>query len=107
MAALLPPAAGEAARGGLLRAVAVASHAALLIVAAWIHLLRKQMHFTQPARTFTGFINYPTLHKRVYLLKKEHNFSDNDQQLLPSKTCKPGVTPLRNVRRLTLDCIIT
>ena len=67
--------------------------------------------FTRPARTFTGFINYPTLHKCVYLLKKKKkkklNFSDNDQQLLPSKTCKPGVTPLRNVRRLTLDCIIT
>lgn len=44
MAALLPPAAGQAARGGLLGAVAVAAHAALLVVAAWIHLLGKYMH---------------------------------------------------------------
>lgn len=44
MAALLPPAAGEAAGRSLLRAVAVASHAALLIVAARIHLLRKNTH---------------------------------------------------------------
>lgn len=42
MAALLPPAAGEAARGSLLRAVAVAAHATLLIIAAWVHLLRKR-----------------------------------------------------------------
>lgn len=45
MAALLPPAAGEAARRSLLRTVAVAAHAALLIVAAWIHLLRKDVLF--------------------------------------------------------------
>lgn len=42
MATLLPPAAGEAARGSLLRAVAVAAHTALLITAARIHLLRKR-----------------------------------------------------------------
>lgn len=44
MAALLPLAAGEAARGSFLRAVAVASHAALLIIAAWRHL-RKDVIF--------------------------------------------------------------
>ena len=38
MATLFPPAAGEASRGGLLRAVAVAAQAALLVTAAWIHL---------------------------------------------------------------------
>lgn len=42
IAALLPPAAVEAAGRGVMRAVAVASHAALLVVAAWIHLLEKQ-----------------------------------------------------------------
>lgn len=42
VAALLLPAAGEAAGRGLLRAVAVASHAALLIAAAWIHLLGRK-----------------------------------------------------------------
>lgn len=38
IAPLLPPAAVEAARWRVMRAVAVASHAALLIVAAWVHL---------------------------------------------------------------------
>lgn len=38
VAALLPAAAVEAARGRVLRAVAVTSHAALFVIAAWIHL---------------------------------------------------------------------
>lgn len=38
VAALLPPAAVEAAGGSVVRAVAVASHAALLIAAARVHL---------------------------------------------------------------------
>lgn len=42
IAALLPPAAVEAARWRVMRAVAVASHAALLIVAARVHLQEKQ-----------------------------------------------------------------
>lgn len=42
IAALLSPAAVETARWGVVRAVAVASHAALLIVAAWVHLQEKQ-----------------------------------------------------------------
>lgn len=41
VAALLPPAARAAARRRLLRAVAVAAHTALLVVTAWIHLLRQ------------------------------------------------------------------
>lgn len=40
IAALLPPAAVEAPRWGVVRAVAVATHAALLITAAWIHLAK-------------------------------------------------------------------
>lgn len=40
IAALLPPAAVKAPRGRMVRAVAVASHAALLITAAWIHLTK-------------------------------------------------------------------
>lgn len=40
IAALLPPAAVKAPRGSVVRAVAVASHAALLITAAWIHLTK-------------------------------------------------------------------
>lgn len=46
IAALLPPAAVEAAGRGVMRAVAVASHAALLIIAAWIHLLEEQKRET-------------------------------------------------------------
>lgn len=42
IAALLPPAAVETTRWRVMRAVAVASHAALLIVAAWVHLQEKQ-----------------------------------------------------------------
>lgn len=42
IAALLPPAAVETARWRVMRAVAVASHAALLVVAAWIHLQETQ-----------------------------------------------------------------
>lgn len=42
VAALLPAAAGQAARRGLLRAVAVAANAALLVIAARIHLLQTQ-----------------------------------------------------------------
>lgn len=38
MTALLPPATGEATRRSLLRAVAVAAHAALLVIAARVHL---------------------------------------------------------------------
>lgn len=38
IAALLPPPAVEALRGSVVRAVAVAPQAALLIAAAWIHL---------------------------------------------------------------------
>lgn len=40
IAALLPPPAVEAARGCVVRAVAVALQAALLIAAAWIHLAK-------------------------------------------------------------------
>lgn len=40
IAALLPPPAVEAARGSVLRAVAVAPQAALLIAAARIHLVK-------------------------------------------------------------------
>lgn len=43
MAALLPLAAGETARGSLLRAVAVTAHATLLVITAWIHQLRKDV----------------------------------------------------------------
>lgn len=46
IAALLPPAAVEAAGRGVMGAVAVASHAALLIIAAWIHLLEEQKRET-------------------------------------------------------------
>lgn len=42
IAALLPPAAVETPRWRVMRAVAVASHAALLVVAAWVHLQEKQ-----------------------------------------------------------------
>lgn len=42
IAALLPPAAVETARRRVMRAVAVASHAAFLIIAAWVHLQEKQ-----------------------------------------------------------------
>lgn len=38
IAALLPPTAVKAPRGSVVRAVTVASQAALLITAAWIHL---------------------------------------------------------------------
>lgn len=46
MAALLPAAAGEASRRSLLRAVAVAAHTALFVIAARIHLLG-QTHQTK------------------------------------------------------------
>lgn len=42
VAALLPPAAVETTRWRALRAVAVASYAALLIVAAWVQLQETQ-----------------------------------------------------------------
>lgn len=42
IAALLPPAAVETTRWRVMRAVAVASHAALLIIAAWVHLQERQ-----------------------------------------------------------------
>lgn len=47
MTALLPPATGEATRRSLLRAVAVAAHAALLVIAARVHLDRERRCYVQ------------------------------------------------------------
>lgn len=86
MAALLPPAAGEATRGRLLRAVAVASHAALLIIAAWIHLLREKDAFTQSI--YSVYERSHVAQAHIYLNKcvvKVHHLSDfrlNEQLFL-------------------------
>lgn len=52
MAALLSPAAGEAAGRGVLRAVAVSSHHALFVTAAWIALRMKKTDQIQPFSTY-------------------------------------------------------
>lgn len=46
IAALLPAAAVEAARGSVLGAVAVASHTAFFVIAAWIYLRGEKLIFT-------------------------------------------------------------
>lgn len=56
MATLLPPAAGEAARGRLLGAMAVTSHTALLIVATGIHLRKDVILLGDPGVDSSGAV---------------------------------------------------
>lgn len=56
MAALLSPAAGDAAGRGVLRAVAVSSHRALFVSAAWIALRMKK---TDQVQSFSTYLVIP------------------------------------------------
>jgi len=87
MAALLPLAAGEAARGSFLRAVAVASHAALLIIAAWRHLHKECTCLLNPFYSvYKKITRWTSTRLSFYLAKGEvHHFSGNrlNEQLSP------------------------
>lgn len=52
VAALLPPAAVQAPGGSVVRAVAVASHAALLITAARVHLTKNTYLPSKPLKRY-------------------------------------------------------